>query len=276
MQNNTNKAKYPDTYNISNLLPTEQTFYSSTLINQIRSANRYVQNMYNLCWKGKEKRKRHPSPHPKKAPQEKTKTKLQKEEQVLKQSIFATLARFLSSHVLYIINHWKCSGYFMPLYNRMIAQIPDFPWPCDLECKSSHSYWYQNVEFSHVYHHTMFERNQFTHFWTQDNAKHSLYKITRGEFSPWISITWTKFSMRLNYPISHRSIPISSKVTKKSARKWMQNFLLSLTTVTLHVNEGYSNWYQTIQFNGICHHTKLEINRSVNIWAQTHVKVSLM
>ena len=51
------------------------------------------------------------------------KRKDEQEEQMLKQSIFATLCRGL----LYIINHRKSPVNFMPLYNIMIAQVTAFP-----------------------------------------------------------------------------------------------------------------------------------------------------
>ena len=42
---------------------------------------------------------------------------------MLKQSIFTTATGLLWSHFPYIIKHYKNLGYFMPLYNRMIAQV---------------------------------------------------------------------------------------------------------------------------------------------------------
>ena len=49
------------------------------------------------------------------------------EQQMLKQSIFAILTRFLSSHISYIIDHYECPSYFMPLYSEITAQVPAFP-----------------------------------------------------------------------------------------------------------------------------------------------------
>ena len=45
-------------------------------------------------------------------------------EQMLKRCIFTMFARFLFSHLLYVINTCECLDYFLPLYNRMIAQVP--------------------------------------------------------------------------------------------------------------------------------------------------------
>ena len=69
----------------------------------------------------------------------------------------------------------------MPLYRRMTAQVPAFSPPCDLEQGQGHSHWYQNTDFSHVFHQTKFETNSF--IWMQANHKHILNKITLVEFS---------------------------------------------------------------------------------------------
>ena len=41
---------------------------------------------------------------------------------------------------------------FMPLYNRMTAQVPSFFYPCGLYDGHSHSNWYQNEEYRYFYH----------------------------------------------------------------------------------------------------------------------------
>ena len=48
------------------------------------------------------------------------------EEQMFRKSIFTILAGFPHSHLSYIINLSECLGDFMPLYNRMVTQLPAF------------------------------------------------------------------------------------------------------------------------------------------------------
>ena len=57
----------------------------------------------------------------------------QQEEQMLKRSIFAILTGLLHSHLPYTINHHKHLSSFMQIYNKMIAQVLVFLYPCDLE-----------------------------------------------------------------------------------------------------------------------------------------------
>ena len=47
-------------------------------------------------------------------------------EQMQKQSIFFILTRLLRSHLPYIINHHKCSGFFLQLSYRITAQVIAF------------------------------------------------------------------------------------------------------------------------------------------------------
>ena len=59
----------------------------------------------------------------------------------------------------------------------------------------------------------------------------------------------------------------------KSARKWTTKFLISHTTVTLNEGQGHPNAYRNVELSDFYHHTRFEINRSVNVWIQANVKV---
>ena len=98
-------------------------------------------------------------------------------------------------------NHGTRSHCFMPRYSTTMAQghtdschVTAQPWhkvtllhatlqhnhgkrSCFVSlCEAQgHSNWNQNVDFSHVYHHSQFERNRFTNVWTQNNLQHVLY-----------------------------------------------------------------------------------------------------
>ena len=56
---------------------------------------------------------------------------------MLKWSIFLILTGLLWGHLPHTINQGKCLGYFMPLYNRMTAQVLTFSEPCDLWWRSN-------------------------------------------------------------------------------------------------------------------------------------------
>ena len=58
------------------------------------------------------------------------------EEQMLRQSIFATVTGLLWSCVPYIINHCKSLDNFKPLHNRTITQFLAFLSPCDTQWRS--------------------------------------------------------------------------------------------------------------------------------------------
>ena len=62
-----------------------------------------------------------------------------------------------------------------------------------------HSDWYKTVEYSAVYHHTMFQRNICISIWTQTKVKGILYKITLVELYPLKWIVWNQFSMNINH-----------------------------------------------------------------------------
>ena len=68
---------------------------------------------------------------------------------------------------------------------------------------------------------------------------------------------------------------MSYKSIENFARKWMQKFLLSITTMTVNESQGHSNWYQAVQFGGVTR-PKFERNRSVNVWMKATVKPFVM
>ena len=143
-----------------------------------------------------------------------------------------------------------------------------------------HSHWYQNVEFTHAYHHTTFEWNQFTSVQTQVNLEHILFYITEIELSPLNTNqvhthmhanphmytnthTHTKTNMSLNRDQQVMvAYQISSNQTVKFARKKSAEvcFLTSYITVTLNEGQSRSHWYQSIQFCGVYHHNEFERN----------------
>ena len=74
----------------------------------------------------------------------------------------------------------------------------------------------------------------------------------------------------------HSSNEFSSKSTQKFARKWAQQPPLFHIIVTSTEGQSHSNWYQTIHFCGIHHHTKLKRNWSVNVQMQANINCFLM
>ena len=60
--------------------------------------------------------------------------------------------------------------------------------------------------------------------------------------------------------------------SEKFVRKWVQNFLTSQTTVTMHKDQGHLNWYLNADFRSGYYHTKFERNWSVNARTWDSVK----
>ena len=108
-------------------------------------------------------------------------------------------------------------------------------WAMTLNESQVHSNWNKSVKISHVYQvksaHMHPNGGQF---------KGIFHKITYIEFSLWILIVQTTFSMSLNKPNGCGS-----------------------TTVILNEGQVHSNWNQKAQFRGFCDQAKFESNWSV-------------
>ena len=63
----------------------------------------------------------------------------------------------------------------MPLYNIWLHEVQISRNPVTLGQRQSNLYLYENVDLSHVYHQTKFERNPFMNVRTQAKFKHILF-----------------------------------------------------------------------------------------------------
>ena len=182
---------------------------------------------------------------------------MQQEKQMFNWSIFPILTGILWSHLFYILNHRECLGDFMPLHNRVTVQVLAFSEPCDpgwraspfkvvsicrsMSCVSSCQVWIKSV----------------VSIWTQANLKHTLFKITKVEFSLLNHVrekankqkSKNKNNLSINRPAHHctAAYKILSKSVRNLARKWVQNFQLSHRTVTFNEGKDHAHWYQSTQ-----------------------------
>ena len=150
--------------------------------------------------------------------------------------------------------------------NRMTAQVLAFPWPCDLD--HGWNFWKLNIRKTisilklialQVHNTGQCQRN-----------------VLHRQISWVLSLEYQSWKLNLSWVSTNKQAVathwISSKLIGIYVRKWAQKFFICHTTVTSNEGQGQPNWYQNVDFNGLCHHTKLERNWSVYVWIQATIE----
>ena len=154
---------------------------------------------------------------------------------MLKWSIFAILTGFLCNHLPYIISHRECLCYYMPLYNRIIAQVLSIWETYDLEWRPTSVTLASNCRVCHVYYHSkclkksVYKRPNLDIFSSKSPKLISLSCIFIG-----CTKKKKKITMILNRPTSHGSIPNSIKINAKICQeKKCRSSVISISKLSL-------------------------------------------
>ena len=154
-----------------------------------------------------------------------------------------------------------------------MLQVLAFSLPWDLEWKSrSFKVASSCIVFSDVYQHTKFGRKKKAHGKSKRKPVYKInisYKFTQVSSLPWQLMVWNKAWGHLQAMAAHKiSSKMIKKKTKKNKKKKRRKIEYKVVGLTLHIGQGHSSWYQTVESSNVYHQIKFARNQFVNVQTQ--------